>query len=101
MIDLIKAIAKRLKEQYGAKEVILFGSYAKGNPHEDSDIDLLIISDSKERFFERQATVRRLLRDLKKRIPVSPVVLTPEELEERKKHEDQFISEILETGIRA
>ena len=37
MIDLIKAIAKRLKEQYGAKEVILFGSYAKGNPHEDSD----------------------------------------------------------------
>lgn len=100
MIDLIKAIAKRLKEQYGAKEVILFGSYAKGNPHEDSDIDLLIISDSKERFFERQATVRRLLRDLKKRIPVSPIVLTPAEIEERKKHEDQFINEILETGIR-
>lgn len=101
MIDLIKAIAKRLKEQYGAKEVILFGSYAKGNQHEDSDIDLLIISDSKERFFERQATVRRLLRDLKKRIPVSPIVLTPDEIEERKKHEDQFINEILKTGIRA
>lgn len=100
MIDLIKIIAKRLKEQYGAKEVILFGSYAKGNPREDSDIDLLIISDSKERFFERQATVRRLLRDLKKRIPVSPIVLTPVEIEERKKHEDQFINEILETGIR-
>ncbi|MBI4745852.1 MAG: nucleotidyltransferase domain-containing protein [Deltaproteobacteria bacterium] len=101
MIDLIKAIAKRLKEQYGAKEVILFGSYAKGNPREDSDIDLLIISDSKERFFERQATVRRLLRDLKKRIPVSPIVLTPAEIQERKKHEDQFINEILKTGIRA
>ena len=101
MIDLIKAIAKRLKEQYGAKEVILFGSYAKGNQREDSDIDLLIISDSKERFFERQATVRRLLRDLKKRIPVSPIVLTPDEIEERKKHEDQFINEILKTGIRA
>ena len=101
MIDLIKAIAKRLKEQYGAKEVILFGSYARGNPRIDSDIDLLIISDSKERFFERQATVRRLLRDLKKRIPVSPIVLTPDEIEERKKHEDQFINEILKTGIRA
>lgn len=101
MIDLIKAIAKRLKEQYGAKEVILFGSYAKGNQREDSDIDLLIISESKERFFERQATVRRLLRDLKKRIPVSPIVLTPDEIEERKKHEDQFINEILKTGIRA
>ncbi|MEK6545740.1 MAG: nucleotidyltransferase domain-containing protein [Nitrospinota bacterium] len=78
MVDLIKAIAKRLKEQYGAKEVILFGSYAKGKATDDSDIDLLVISDSKERFFERQATVRRLLRDLKKRIPVSPIVLTAE-----------------------
>jgi predicted nucleotidyltransferase len=101
MVDLIKAIAKRLKEQYGAKEVILFGSYAKGKATDDSDIDLLVISDSKERFFERQATVRRLLRDLKKRIPVSPIVLTPEEIEERKRHGDQFINEILETGIRA
>lgn len=101
MVDLIKAIAKRLKEQYGAKEVILFGSYAKGKATDDSDIDLLVISDSKERFFERQATVRRLLRDLKKRIPVSLIVLTPEEIEERKRHGDQFINEILETGIRA
>jgi len=101
MADLIKALAKRLKEQYGAKEVILFGSYAKGKATEDSDIDLLIISESKERFFERQATVRRLLRDLKKKIPVSPIVLTPQELEDRKKCGDQFINEILETGIRA
>lgn len=101
MIELIKVIAKRLKEQYGAKEVILFGSYAEGKATDDSDIDLLVISDSKERFYERQATVRRLLRDLKKRIPVSPIVLTPEEIEERKRHGDQFINEILETGIRA
>lgn len=101
MIGLIKKIAERLKEQYGAKEVILFGSYAKGKATDDSDIDLLVISDSKERFFERQATVRRLLRDLKKRIPVSPIVLTPEEIEERKRRGDQFINEILATGIRA
>lgn len=101
MMDLIKAIAKRLKEQYGAEEVILFGSYAKGAANEDSDIDLLVISESKERFFERQATVRRLLRDIKRKIPVAPIVLTPAELEERKRHGDQFISEILETGIRA
>ena len=100
MIDL-RTITKRLKEQYGAEEVILFGSYAKGTEREDSDIDLLIISDSRERFFERQATVRRLLRDLKKRIPISPIVLTPKEIEERKAHGDQFIKDILETGIKA
>lgn len=96
MVELIKAISRRLKEQYRAKEVILFGSYAKGKATEDSDVDLLIVSESKERFFERQATVRRLLRDLKKKIPVSPIILTPKEVEDRKKHGDHFIKEILE-----
>lgn len=100
MIDLM-AITKRLKEGYGAVEVILYGSHAKGTAGEDSDIDLLIISDVKERFFERQATVRRLLRDLKRGVPVSPIVLTPREIEERVRYGDQFINEILETGIKA
>ncbi|HBO83924.1 MAG TPA: nucleotidyltransferase domain-containing protein [Deltaproteobacteria bacterium] len=100
MIDL-KAITQRLKEGYGAIEVILFGSHAKGTAGEDSDIDLLIISDATERFFERQATVRRLLRDLKRGVPISPIVLTPKEIEERIRHGDQFINEILETGIKA
>ena len=101
MTDLIKAIAERLREQYGVKEVILFGSYARGEATEESDIDLLIISETKERFFNRQATVRRLLRDLKRGIPVSPIVLTPAEIENRKKRGDHFIKEIIETGIRA
>ena len=100
MIDLIRKIAKRLKEQYGAEQVILFGSNAKGEAGEDSDIDLLIISSTKERFFKRQATVRRLVRDLKKKTPFSPIVLTPEEIEDRKKLGYQFIKEILEKGIR-
>ena len=101
MTDLIKAIAERLREHYGAKEVIFFGSYARGEATEESDIDLLIISETKERFFDRQATVRRLLRDLKRGTPVSPIVLTSDAIENRKKKGDHFIREIIETGIRA
>ena len=101
MTDLIKTIAERLREQYGAKEVILFGSYARGEVTEESDIYLLVISETKERFFNRQATVRRSLRDLKRGIPVSLIVLTSVEIENRKKRGDHFIKEIIETGIRA
>lgn len=100
MIGLIRKIAKRLKEQYGAKEVILFGSNAKGVAGADSDIDLLIVSNTKESFFKRQATVRRMVRDLKKKVPFSPIVFTPEEIEKRKRMGDQFIKEVLEKGIR-
>jgi len=101
MKDIVKLIADRLRERYKAREVILFGSYARGEETPDSDIDILVISESKERYFERQATVRRIIRDLKKKIPVAPIVLTPDELAERKKQGDQFIEEILSTGIRA
>lgn len=100
MIDLILQIANRLKEQYGAKEVILFGSYARGEQSSDSDIDLFIVSDTKERFFDRMATVSRMVRGLIKKIPFSPIVLTPKELEERIKCGDQFIIEILNKGMK-
>jgi uncharacterized protein len=101
MTDLILAIAKRLREQYAAKEIILYGSYAKGEETADSDIDILVISDTKERFHERQATVKRLLRGLQNKVAFSPIVLTPLELDGRLRMNDAFIKEIMDTGLRA
>ena len=92
-------ISKRLKKEYSAQEVILFGSYATGKATKDSDVDLFIIASTKERFFERMATVKRLIRDLRDGFPVSPIVLTPMELEKRKKAGDQFVRQILESGM--
>lgn len=100
MMDLIEKISRRLREQYGASDVILFGSYAKGCATEDSDIDLLVISESTERYFDRQATVRRLIRDLRKGVAVSPIVLTPAEIKQRMDRGDQFIEEIIKMGVR-
>ena len=48
MIDieaLKKEIVERLKP-LNPEKIILFGSYAYGNPSEDSDVDLLLIKDS-------------------------------------------------------
>ncbi len=45
------------------------------------------------------ATVKRIIRDLKDGQPIAPIVLTPEEIEKRKKAGDQFIIEILEKGL--
>jgi predicted nucleotidyltransferase len=99
VIDRMKAISQRLKKEYKAERVILFGSYAKGKATEDSDIDILIIAPTTERFFERMATVKRLIRDLRNGLAVAPIVLTKQEVEERVKIGDQFVKEILEKGI--
>jgi len=95
----LQTIGKKIKKEYRAEKVILFGSYAKGNASEDSDVDLLVIAPTKERFFERMASVRRLIRDLRDGLPVSPIVLTPGELEKRRVAGDPFVREILETGV--
>lgn len=99
LTERIKAISARLKKEYHAEKVILYGSYARGEATEDSDIDLFIIAPTEERFFERMATVVGVVRDLCRYLPLSPIVLTAKEVEERGKRGDQFIKEILENGI--
>jgi predicted nucleotidyltransferase len=97
--DRIRRIGERLRKEYGAEEVILFGSHATGDASEDSDVDLLVVAPTTERFLERMATVKRLIRDLRRGLPVAPIVLTTEEMADRKRAQDPFIREILETGI--
>lgn len=99
IFDRMKKISERLKKSYNAEKVILFGSYARGEETEDSDVDLLVIAPLKERFFERIALTKRLIRDLRNGLPVSPIVLTPEETEKRKQNGDQFILDILDNGV--
>lgn len=94
----LRRVSDQLKREYNAQKVILFGSYAAGNASRDSDVDILIIAPTKERFFKRLASVKRLIRDLRGDLAVSPIVHTPEEIEKRKETGDQFILEILERG---
>ncbi len=95
----LKAISERLRREYGAQRVILFGSYARGDATEDSDVDILVIAPTRERFFERMATSLRTVRDLYRDLPLSPIVLRPDELNARMQRGDQFIKEILEVGV--
>jgi len=95
----IKAIADKLRNEYNAQKIILFGSYAKGKVREDSDIDLFIIAPTNEKFIDRMVNVKGIVRSLRKGLLFSPIVLTPEEVNKRVKIGDQFIQEILEKGI--
>ena len=95
---VIQKIVQRLVVGYAPEKIILFGSYAYGQPNADSDIDLLIIKATQERFFERLDTVRRMTTGTHPHIPFEPIVLTPGEVEERLEAGDQFLGEILERG---
>lgn len=84
----LEAFVNRLRSLYTIHHVYLFGSAAENALHEGSDIDLIIVGDFKERFFQRIASVLDLTA-----LPIEPLVYTKEEFEEMK--QGPFIQEIL------
>lgn len=94
----IRRMVERLREDYAPQKVILFGSRARGTARPDSDIDLLVIKETSERFIDRWVRVRQVLSDPERRIPLETMVLTPQEVAQRLAVGDQFIETILREG---
>src|SRR5438874_3264843 len=42
-LSAIRRFARRIAERFHPEKIILFGSYAYGKPHKESDVDLLVI----------------------------------------------------------
>jgi hypothetical protein len=81
---------RRLKNIPQVKKAYLYGSFAQGDIHEGSDIDLIVVGDFKGKIFERIKLITSLT-DL----PVEPLVYTPEEFEYKKKAGNPFLLNIL------
>lgn len=94
----LRRVVRRIVETYQPEKIILFGSYAYGQPHPDSDLDLLIIKETDKRPIDRRIAVRTLLRPLKPRPTVSPLVVTQDEITTRLKMGDPFANEIVTRG---
>lgn len=92
--ELLDEVVKRIVEGYGPVEkIILFGSAARGEQDEHSDLDLIIIKQTDERF------IRRLLA-----VPALPVeadvfVYTPEEFQRMLENENPFLMSALADAI--
>lgn len=85
-----------LIHSYDPVEIILFGSLAQGRVRMGSDIDLLVIKETKQRFIDRLHTIRLMTQP---RVGVDFIVYTPDEAQEMKKGRHRFFQkEILEKG---
>jgi predicted nucleotidyltransferase len=78
----IDKIVERITKEYQPKKVILFGSYAYGEPTEDSDIDILIVTQRRLSREETYKIRRELLRDFS--ISVQLISVSEEEFTETK-----------------
>ncbi len=91
----IEEFGQRIGREFGAERVILFGSYARGEITEDSDVDLLIVGLFEGRSADKSVEIRMKLRP---KFPIDLLVRTPEKVRQRIEMGDSFMKEILEEG---
>ncbi|MDR0684905.1 MAG: nucleotidyltransferase domain-containing protein [Spirochaetaceae bacterium] len=85
-------------------KIVLFGSYANGNPNENSDIDIMVILDNNhisktyEERLNKKIFVRKLVLEINRKIPLDILVYSKQELNKIKERGNYFIDEIERTG---
>lgn len=97
MVDKEKlhAVTMKVVTEYDPEKIILFGSYAWGGESEDSDVDLLIIKETKNTF----ETARQIDGSVFPRpFPLDILVYTPQQISAREVAGDIFIQDILTNG---
>ncbi|MBL7129504.1 MAG: nucleotidyltransferase domain-containing protein [Ignavibacteria bacterium] len=94
-IKNIKVEILKIVKYFQPEKIILFGSYAKGNPEPDSDVDLLVIIETKKSTWDISVEISIML---KHSFPIDIVVRTPKEINKRLNHGDYFIKDIIENG---
>jgi len=95
-MDRVAAILKKL-QNYEPQKVILFGSFARGEVDEYSDLDLVVIKETPRRFVERLIEVARIVGTGFGKVDI--FAYTPEEFEKMKEIGNPFIEQVLKDGI--
>ena len=94
--DIVLKYVKAICEQYEVEAIILFGSYAKGTEHEDSDIDIAIVVDEfKDNIIDEEVEFMKMRKGIDYRI--EPHIIR---VNDYKNVATPFIQEVIETGIK-
>jgi predicted nucleotidyltransferase len=91
---IIRRLVERIAERFQPDKIILFGSYAYGQPNPESDIDLLVVMPARNEI--DQALKIDLAFDWP--FPVDLIVRTPENLKWRLEEGDWFLREAVGKG---
>lgn len=91
----IDDITMQIASSYHPDRIILFGSYAYGNPSEDSDLDLLVVLPFEGRPVYKSIEILEMLHPT---VPLDIIVRTPEQLASRLAQHDFFLHEVIQKG---
>src|ERR1700676_1998857 len=87
---VIRHFARHVAERFQPDKIILFGSYAHGTPHADSDVDILVVMPTRNQL--DQAVRIEMACD--RCFPLDLMVRTPKNMQWRLQEGDSFLREI-------
>jgi uncharacterized protein len=93
-LSAIRRFARRIAEKFHPDKIILFGSYAYGTPHAESDVDLLVIMPASNEISQ----AIRIKRAFERPFALDLIVKTPKRLERGLQEGDWFLREIVGKG---
>ncbi|MDE2829942.1 MAG: nucleotidyltransferase domain-containing protein [Gemmatimonadota bacterium] len=93
---IIDQIVQKIVDQVNPLQVILFGSYARGMPNIDSDLDLFVVVESNLPRHKRSAKIRLLFSPAP--CPLDILVYTPQEVESCSGVVNHIVTHVMTTG---
>jgi predicted nucleotidyltransferase len=93
-LSAIRRWAREIARRFRPQRIILFGSFAYGQPHPDSDVDILVVMPAAN---EISQSIRLTLA-LEPTFPLDLIVRTPKNLQRGLKDGDSFLREVIRKG---
>jgi len=96
---LVDRVVEAIVQAYDPLRIVVFGSFARGDTHEGSDLDLIVVKETEDRFLDRIGRVRDACLDID--IDVQPLVYTPAEIQAMLAGGNSFLETTLAEGVVA
>jgi predicted nucleotidyltransferase len=91
----INQVVKQIVEKFKPQKIILFGSYARGNPRPESDVDMLVVMNTRLKDIHQAI---QICQQIEYRFGLDLIVHKPKYLAQRVKTGDWFLREVLKEG---
>lgn len=92
----IQAAAEQIAQKFNPLKIVLFGSYARGESHRQSDVDLLVILEDGQNGGDPEVEVAL---SISHQFPMDILVRSPQQVADRLRMGDSFYRDIVEKGV--
>ncbi len=97
MVELtdIQKLSDKIQREFKPDKIVLFGSYAWGTPHDDSDVDLLVILPYQGKAWRMASSIRE---QVQSPFSLDILVRNTEQIHARLAINDSFFTDIMTRG---